>query len=203
MTGELIRLIATDLPVAALAMRLEAELGLWRENTWRQDYVVELERPVSPQQDTEAVMFRWALDNRIESVRDSLDVVSTPNFYAIPEMQKLLSACLGWAGATECGRVFVAKLKPGGRVVPHQDYGMYADHFERFHLVLTSAPGNQFFVCDTRGKEEMAEMRPGQFFNFCHKETHWAVNGSKTPRMHLIIDAVAPAFRRERVTLQS
>ena len=43
----------------------------------------------------------------------------------------------------------------------------------------------------------------GQFFNFCHKETHWAVNGSKTPRMHLIIDAVAPAFRRERVTLQS
>ena len=185
-------------------MQLECAGNVWQENTWRQNYVVEDERPISPQQDTEAIMFRWAPDNRIESVRDSLDVVTQPNFWLFPEMQKLLYSCLIWAGATECGRVFVARLKPGGKVVPHLDYGMYADHFERFHLVLASDPGNKFFCGSPDGEHETSEMRPGQFFNFNHKEIHWATNESKRPRMHLIIDAVAPAYRRERdVALQS
>lgn len=201
MSGKLIKKLMTDAPVEPLVARLEMEPELWRDNTWRQDYVVKLERPISPQQDTEAVMFRWAPENTIESVRDSLSVQVHPNLSKISELHRLLLACLNRINAAECGRVFVAKLKPGGKVIPHQDYGTYADHFERFHLVLSSDPGNEFFVEDSSGHRESAHMKPGEFFWFNHKETHWAVNNSKTPRMHLIIDAVAPEYRRERVAV--
>lgn len=198
MKAELIKLLAADLNVKPLVARLEADPNLWRENTWRQDYVVQLERPISPQRDTEAVMFRWAPENTIESVRDSLDIVMHKNFAKLPEIIPLVEKCIEVAGAKELGRVFVAKLKPGGFVIPHQDYGMYADHFERFHLVLTSDKGNEFFVEDANHHRESAHMNPGEFFWFNHKETHWAVNKSETPRMHLIMDMVAPKYRRER-----
>jgi hypothetical protein len=197
--GQLIKLLAYDMPVADLCARLEKEPEMWTENTWRQDYVVKLERPVSPQRDTEAVMFRWAPENTIESVRDSLNIVDYPNLSKIPEIKPLVAACIQACGATEVGRVFIAKLKPGGVVIPHSDFGMYSDHFERFHLVLQSDPGNRFFVENKINWSESAYMRPGQFFWFNHKENHWAVNESKSPRMHLIIDMVAPNFRRERV----
>lgn len=202
--GDLIKRLLTDVPVAKLLTAIEQDPQLWRENTWRQDYVVQLERPISPQQDTEAIMFRWAPENTIESVRDSLAVREHPNFTRFPELYEPLSACLAAAGAIECGRVFIAKLKPGGHVIPHCDYGMYADYFERFHLVLTSDPGNEFFVRDiTTGHEERAEMRPGEFFWFNHKQAHWANNRSATSRQHLIIDAVAPAYRRERAQVSA
>lgn len=202
MTSELIKLLAKDIPVEAIVKRLEADPKLWRENTWRQDYVVQFERPISPQEDTEAVMFRWAPENTIESVRDSLNVVMNRNVLNIPEILPIIEKCIEAAGARELGRVFVAKLKPGGRVIPHQDYGMYADHFERFHLVLSSDKGNEFFV-EENGHKESAHMSPGQFFWFAHRATHWAVNNSERPRMHLIMDMVAPKYRRERAAISA
>lgn len=199
--GMLIKRLGYNFPVADFVKKLESMPELWKENTWRQDYTVEGERPISPQQDTEAVMFRWAPENTIESVRDSLDVVEHPNFRNIPEIQDLLVKCLCLVDAQEVGRAFIAKLKPGGVVIPHCDYGMYADHFERFHLVLTSEEGNEFCVEDSHGYRESCHMKPGEFFWFNHKENHWAVNGSNAPRMHLIIDAVAPEYRRERANV--
>jgi hypothetical protein len=201
--GDLIKCLAENIAVGPLCERLEAEPDLWRENTWRQDYVVQLERPISPQQDTEAVMFRWAPENTIESVRDSLNVQNHKNIFNIKEVKPLLFECLKAARAIKLGRAFIAKLKPEGVVIPHRDYGMYADHFERFHLVLTSDEGNEFFVQDSNGKAEAAYMKPGEFFWFNHKQVHWAINKSKTPRMHLIIDAVSPTYRRERAPLSA
>lgn len=197
--AELIKLLDYNIPVSDLVSVVDGDRNLWKENTWRQDYVVKLERPISPQQDTEAVMFRWAPKNTIESVRDSLNIVDHPNLFKIQQINPILYRCLKMAGATEVGRVFIAKLKPGGVVIPHQDYGMYADHFERFHLVLSSDEGNVFFVQDTYGNRESKHMKPGELYWFNHKETHWAKNESSRPRMHLIIDAVSKKHRRERV----
>lgn len=199
--GSLIKLIKTDINVKPLIDRIEKESNLWKENTWRQDYVVKLDRPISPQQDTQAIMFRWAPENSIESVRDSLDIQIQKNLFDIQEVQPLIIECLTAVGALECGRVFITKLKPGGKVLPHCDYGMYSDHFERFHLVLTSDIGNRFFVQDSKGWGESYSMSPGQFFWFNHKEVHWCVNESKSPRMHMIIDCVSPSYRRERATV--
>lgn len=198
---KLIKRLVSNVAVSDLVASVESKPELWKENTWRQDYVVKLDRPISPQKDTEALMFFWAPENTIESVRDSLDIVKHENYMSVRNIQPLLLSCLAVIGAVECGRVFIAKLKPGGVVIPHCDYGMYADHFERFHLVLTSDEGNEFFVQDGTGHRESLYMKPGELFWFNHKEAHWAVNNSKNPRMHLIIDAVAPLFRRERVAV--
>jgi Aspartyl/Asparaginyl beta-hydroxylase len=200
--NELIKLLSNDFEITDFLNKLDSMPELWRENTWRQDYVVELERPISPQKDTEAVMFRWAPQNTIESVRDSLSIVNHPNLDLIPEVLPIIQKCMNLAGSIECGRVFIAKLKPGGVVIPHSDYGMYSDHFERFHLVLSSDLGNRFYVEDTQGNMTGAFMKPGEFFWFNHKENHWAVNDSQRPRMHLIIDMVSPKYRRERVSIQ-
>lgn len=198
MNGELIKRLLTDLDVSYLIDVIDDNDALWSENTWRQNYTVQGERPVSPQEDTEAIMFRWAPENKIESVRDSLDVVEHVNFQNIPQLRPLLLPCLDFIEATELGRVFIAKLKPGGRVIAHRDYGKYANHFERFHVVLSSDDGNEFFVEDSVGNKEGCHMRVGELYWFNHKEIHWAVNNSKRARMHLIIDAVAPKYRRER-----
>lgn len=198
MNGHLIKCIGKNMDVSALVARLTDEPQLFNANTWRQDYVVQLDRPVSPQQDTAAVMFRWAPVNTIESVRDSTDILIDQNMEKISEVHRPLICSLKAAGASECGRVFVARLKPGGKVIPHMDYGKYADKFERFHLVLTSDPGNMFHVTDHKGYKESCYMKPGELYWFNHKEVHWAENESATPRMHLIIDCVAPLFRRDR-----
>jgi hypothetical protein len=204
MTGHLIKLVKNNINVKPLCDRVEKEPELWKENTWRQDYVVKLDRPISPQQDTEAIMFRWAPHNTIVSVRDSLDIVNHPNLVLLTEIQPLISECFKAAEATELGRVFITKLKPGGKVLPHSDYGMYSDHFERFHLVLTSDPGNRFYVHqESSGWQESYYMKPGEFFWFNHKEIHWVHNDSKTPRMHIIIDCVSPKYRKERISVQS
>jgi hypothetical protein len=198
MNGHLIKLLKTNINVTPLLNRIAAEPELWKENTWRQDYVVKLDRPISPQEDTEAIMFRWAPENTIESVRDSLKIQDHLNLFKIKEVQVLIDECVKACEGVELGRAFLAKLKPGGRVIPHADFGMYSDHFERFHLVITSEPGNRFFVEDKNGWCESYGMHPGEFFWFNHKENHWAVNQSLVPRIHLIMDCVAPKYRRER-----
>jgi len=146
-------------------------------------------------------MFRWAPENTIESVRDSLNVVEHENWNKFPELQKLVYMCADVVEATELGRAFIAKLRPGGAVIPHSDYGMYSDHFERFHLVLTSEKGNVFSVQDKNKRRESVYMQPGELYWFNHKDDHWAVNNSQEHRMHLIIDMVAPKYRRERVNV--
>lgn len=198
---ETIKLVLKGIDVSSLVNYIGNHPELFGENTWRQNYVVKLERPVSPQQDTRAIMFRWAPENTIESVRDSLDIIQHDNFNDIQEFKNLYVTCLAAIGAVECGRAFITELKVGGKILPHCDYGMYSDHFERFHLVLTSQPGNEFFVQDSKGNISSRHMKPGELYWFNHKDTHWVHNDSNSPRMHLIIDAVAPNFRRERVTV--
>ncbi len=199
--GKLIKKLIDNLDVKSFVEAMDSNPDLWRENTWRQDYVVEDIRPISPQKDTQAVMFRWAPENTIESVRDSLDIVEHANWKRFPEVQTIVAACMKAAEATELGRVFIAKLKVDGVVIPHCDFGMYSDHYERFHLVLTSDPGNIFCVQDAYGYHEAARMKQGEFFWFNHKEPHWAINNSTTPRMHLIIDMIAPKYRRARASI--
>lgn len=202
--GSLIKCLKRGVAINDFIKRISENPELWKENTWRQDYVVKLLRPVSPQKDTEAIMFRWAPENTIESVRDSIEVVNNEkNLKLCPEIFPIIMDCLNACGSSRLGRLFIAKLKPGGFVIPHCDFGMYSDQFERFHLVLSSDEGNKFFVQDSKGHTETLHMKPGEFYWFNHKSLHWAENKSQSPRMHLIMDCVAPKYRRERASVSA
>jgi hypothetical protein len=74
-------------------------------------------------------------------------------------------------------------LKPGGVILPHYDGGVYADHFERFHICVTS-PILNWFSCE----DELRFPKRGDVFFFNHRVTHQAGNPSDKERVHLIVD---------------
>lgn len=184
--------VVTGLPVTLLLEAIALNPQLWKLNTWRQD-------EAGGQQDTEAIMLRWAAENNFTSIRDSLSVQNTPQFNELGEVAwPLLSAAAQAVGATAIGRIFVVKLKPAGRVYPHVDVGLYADTFERFHICLQADPEFTYFVQHPTGPVQACTMQAGELWWFNHKRTHWAHNGSTRDRISIVFDVVAPQFRRER-----
>jgi hypothetical protein len=181
------------LPVANVVKALDKS-KLWELNTWRQDDAWGM-------QDTKAVMFRWADGNSFDRVRDSTSVVDTGVFNEIPEAEDLVMQALSCIESTELGRVFAIKLKPGGRVFPHADVGIYSDKFERFHICLKSDPGFFYYTQHPLGPVQQSYMAPGEFWWFNHKRVHWAYNGGKDDRISIVLDCVAPKWKRNRDVL--
>lgn len=190
-----LELIASGADPNALLAAIEAKPELWKQNTWRQN-------EAGGQQDTQAIMLMWADGNSFERIRDSVSVVPTPALaelgsFAAPLIAQIVRA----TGAQKLGRIFIVKLKPGGRVYPHADVGTYADSFERFHLCLQADPEFTYFVQHPTGPIQYANMKPGELYWFNHKRVHWAHNGGSHDRISIIFDAVCPTWHRQRDTL--
>lgn len=186
--------ICSNLPVEPLLQAIEKNPGLWGLNTWRQD-------EAGGQQDTNAIMLRWADGNNFARVRDSISVVNTNVFDVLPESISLLNEALKLIEATEWGRTFIVRLKPGGRVYPHSDVGMYADKFERFHICLQADPEFEYSTQHPTGPVQSCNMMPGDLWWFNHKRTHWAYNGGDRDRISIVLDAVSPKWKRKRDVL--
>lgn len=185
--------ILTDLPVQALLNEIDEIPELWELDTWR------AETPGSPHVDTRCIMLRlpevlWN-PSRVtqEAVFEDLTVDDLPSLQQLPTAAKLVRDLVEATGAIRVGRVMIAELKAGGWIRPHVDEGGYADHYDRFHIVLQSAKGNRFSV-----GAETEEMRDGEAWWFNHKMGHFVQNFSNSPRIHLIIDLVAPKYRALR-----
>lgn len=163
---------------------------LWDQITARQDH------PSSPHQDTKTIYLRWCKDVSIETVFTDLDTLDYPAFGWLGSAHALVQRVMDEVGGTELGRVIITKLKPMGIIGPHSDEGDYADKFERFHVPLCDS--SDAFGCDYFPQHtETAFMRAGELWTFNHKRNHFVFNGD-TDRIHLIVDAVAPKYRRER-----
>lgn len=183
--------VAEGLPIAPLLEAIAKEPSLWKENTWRQD-------EAGGQQDTESIMLRWADQNNFDRIRDSTSVVGLSNLGKLKESHEVFKKALTLVGAIEWGRSFIVKLKPGGRVYPHSDVGTYADKFERFHICLTADPEFEYHVQHPTGPIETCNMKPGELWFFNHKRVHWAHNAGKNDRISIVLDAVAPEWKRQR-----
>lgn len=160
---------------------------LWDEITHRQDY------PGSAHTDTKAIYLRWAAEWTPACIFDSLSAEWCDAAHSLGETMSLVRYLLDAIGATEFGRVMLVSLKPGGRITPHWDAGLYADHFDRFHVALQSDAGNAFTVDDAS-----VHMADGEAWWFNHQLEHTVRNESQRERVHLIIDCVAPGFRAMR-----
>jgi len=186
--------LTSDLDVRPLMRSIEAHPALWQQITARQTV------PGTPHVDTQTIFLRWAAAQTIEAVFNDLDSVDYPALMALPEARSLFAQAVEHAGATHLARAIIVSLKPGGRITPHADEGAYADHYERFHMILQSDAGNLFHVAEpsTPHIYTTAEMRPGELWWFNHKRTHWVENRSNRERIHLIMDMIAPSYRVER-----
>ena len=125
------RRIAEGLDVEPLLQLLDAKPELWKEIQARQKFTG------SPHKDTETIYVRGAL--KMTSYHVIWDVGS----YDYPCMQYLKSALvplmrpvLEGLGVKDLGRVLIVNLKATGQITRHIDQGAYAEHYERFHLVL-------------------------------------------------------------------
>lgn len=172
----------------ALALQeLAAHPGLWHQITARQDF------PGSDHKDTQTIYLRGP--GHMETPADYMAVGNAADYLGnlgqLPACAALMRQALEAIGATEVGYVMVVKLKAGGFVTPHIDEGPYADHFTRFHLVLSTNGGCIFFCgWDSR------HMPAGELWQFDHKATHSFGNKGETERIHIIFDAVpAPSLR--------
>lgn len=158
----------------AAARELQSHAPLWDAFTLRQSL------PGSAHYETKCIPLRGNL-----SFPFALDITRTRTPYAdlLPECMSLANKLLAGLPVLEVGNVLLASLRAGGRIVPHEDEGPYAEYFTRIHIVIDSEPGNLFIV----GGETHAP-RNGDVFIFNHHLTHTAENHSDKERVHMIVD---------------
>lgn len=154
---------------------------LWDEFTARQN------APGSNHKDTRAIILRGP-DCEIEDLNQDvaqgmIECRDWPTAAQLPAMRDLCAAACARLRVKDLGRVMLAELRAGGHILRHADQGAYAEHYQRFHLPLTSDWGNEF---DNDG--ERLHMQPGELWKFNHRAEHEVFNKSTTPRIHLIID---------------
>lgn len=172
--------IAQGVDVAPLIDALEAQPELWDEITLRQDY------PGSAHHDTNCIFLRGPYAFTFAEYMGNTQAYDYPMMDALmPAIADVMRPIVNNLGVTELGYVLIVRLKAGGEIDPHIDEGAYAEHYERFHLVLTSEPGNEFTVDD-----ETVHMAPGEVWWFNHRRLHSVINGSAYERIHVIFDAV-------------
>lgn len=103
----------------------------------------------------------------------------------LPRTTRLMGNIFGLLGATDWGRVMVVALKPHGSIDEHVDEGLYAEHYQRVHLVLSAEPNRDYFYCG----DDVRVFNNGELWWFNHRLIHSASNLSSThPRIHLILD---------------
>jgi len=186
------KLIKSGIDVSKLLEQVRANDHLFKMVTARQDY------PGSNHKDTEAIFLRWCKTLTVEAAFTEIEAIDYPPLQMLPAAMPLILESIFEAGGSKLGRVMIVNLKPGGQITPHYDGGEYADYYERFHLSLESEDGNLFFVGTPGEQGEFVHMKPGELWWFNHKKVHWVNNLSDKPRLHLIMDIVAPLYRRER-----
>lgn len=187
-------LIAEGVAGQPLLDKLAEHPDLWTKKTARQSY------PGSAHQDTESIYLRWAVDESVHGgfycveSQDHLGTIRTlaPEVFGLLyDVLRLICPDSSVGALHDVGRVMLVKLKPHGHIAEHVDEGPYADRYDRFHLCLAGASS---FVVET----ERQVMRPGELWWFNHKKPHTVENEGEADRIHLIIDLVAPAYRKLR-----
>lgn len=172
------QLLGSGYAVDAVLNELHDNMQLFGDITIRQTL------PGSAHHDTETIFLRGPAEFTHESYMERTDAYDYPALAELPATTALLRTVLADIGVTDLGYVLIVSLMPGGVIDEHIDTGAYAAHYDRFHLVLTSDPGNVF----TCGGEAL-HMQPGTCWRFNHRAPHAVRNDSDRERIHVIFDA--------------
>lgn len=152
---------------------------LWNQNTLRTRH------PRTAHSDVDDIWLRF---NEVDEanpvgVVDDKECVNYPAWWLFPQAQKLVFDLMAKVQGERLGRVLIARLKPGRRITPHVDGGAPAEYYDRYHIVLFSAPG-----CLFRAGDETVHMGTGQIWWFDNTKEHEVINNSVDDRVHLVVD---------------
>jgi hypothetical protein len=160
--------------------------SLYRQpDLWKKDIRTKLE----VFKDTEEIILRF-FDYDETTDGDNPPDMMTLHFLnawdRLPEAKPIIRDLMHRVSAASLERVFVSRLPPGGRILPHADTrGAYAalPDLMRYHIVLQGLPGSNF-----RCGEEWVHMKTGDVWSFNAREEHEVVNNSADDRIHLLAD---------------
>jgi aspartyl/asparaginyl beta-hydroxylase (cupin superfamily) len=116
-------------------------------------------------------------------VMEDINCVNYPAMFILPQIRALTMGLMPLVEGEQLGRVIISRLPAGKVVKPHADEGRYSEYYDRFHLVLCSAPGCLFHCGD-----ETVHMATGELWWFDNNIIHEVTNNSAGDRIHLIID---------------
>lgn len=184
-------LLKKGINTSALLSQINRNEKLWDEIKLRQD------TNGSPHKYTETIFIRWCKDLDLHSAFHDLEAIDYPARNELSQINHLISEVMNVTNSKTLGRVLITKLKPGANILPHSDEGIVCASYERFHIPLYSKNGNSFCAGVPNGKFEDVHMSEGELWFFNNKAIHWLRNDSLEPRIHLIVDAIAPQFRRD------
>lgn len=80
-------------------------------------------------------------------------------------------------------RIALVEMAPGGRIDPHVDGQDMAALAHRIHVPLITPPGVVYKIDGRKLK-----MQVGRAYDFNNRKTHSVRNGSKRPRVNILID---------------
>jgi len=168
-----------------LRLALQRRPELWDQNVYRTTFENTPFRGMSDILLRYSKPEKWSGNRDSEALVDDLDLVMYPAWAALPEAREvcfnLMAKCKGIA----LGRVIIARLPPGGVILPHaDDYGAYAlQDGLRLHVAVQALPG-----CIFNCGDETIQMQTDSVWWFNHKATHSAQNNSADDRVHLLVD---------------
>ena len=163
----------------ALMKEVNLDPTIWDDITVRQDY------PGSAHADTQAIYLRGPRAFTPHLVLEDLGSYDYPAMSIFrDEVVALMKPLMDKLKVKELGRMMIVNLPATGWVTEHTDEGAYAEHFDRWHLVLKS---NEECVMKVGGVEHA--LLDGELWQINNRRPHSAWNHGDTDRWHLIFDA--------------
>lgn len=182
--------LATNVNVLPLLLAIKQKPELWKEDTYLRDY------PQGPFGEIESIILRFP-DRSVHETEEALKAhlvgfdqhenYDQPAYKVLHQARPLISTLMANVEGERLGRCIINKIKPGGRIYPHEDTPAHAEYWERYHIVLQSAPGVVFIAGD-----EQVYMATGEVWWFENAALHEVINNSAEERIHLVVDIRAP-----------
>lgn len=172
------RKIRAGLAVGAFVDEIEARAELWLAETRRQDRI-------KVQRETQSIPLRTGFVSADSPfpLEDSEELLDTRYLAEFPRIAAFVEQFARDAGG-ELGRVYLARLRPDGRVYRHVDHGSYYARRDRYHVVLVS--DRAAMTCG----DETVVMAEGDVWWFDNKQPHESHNPSSAWRVNLIFDVL-------------
>jgi len=173
--------LAANVDTIPLMNAIMRDPDLWNQHTLRTTH------PGTAHSEVDDIWLRFNDIDEPEGVPNDTDCINFPAFWSLPQARPLIFDLMRRVEGERLGRVLITRLAPGCKIDPHVDGGAPATYYDRFHIVLNSAPG-----CLFRAGDETVHMGTGQVWWFDNTKEHEVINNSVDDRIHLIIDIRTP-----------
>lgn len=182
--------LAHGLDVDPLVLKIRQNPHLWQEDDYLRKY------PQGPFGEVESIMLRFPKklgvipDEDLELYKQNMlpghdqhESIDYPAYSVLLEARPLVMTLMARVQGERLGRVMINKVKPGGRIFPHEDTPEHVAYYKRYHIVLQGLPGAVLKCAD-----EQIDMRTGDCFWFNNALMHEVINNSAEERWSMVVD---------------